>query len=99
MKSFKVIYQDPLVSQVTESIRVISVGSFRRRLTVGEKVAIEVSTDPVVKVLQADLANSGYVELDLKELQDALAYLVSVEILEADRVPALLRDGTEAERP
>lgn len=95
----KVIFQDPILPVFPENIRVISVGSFRRRLTVAEKVAIEVSTDPVVKVLQADLANSAYVELDLKELQEALAYLVSVEILAEARVPKLLRDGTEEERP
>ena len=95
----KVIFQDPILPVFPERIRVISVGSFRRRLTVPEKVAIEVSADPVVKVLQADLANSAYVELDLKELKEALDYLVSVEILTESRVPQLLRDGTEEERP
>jgi hypothetical protein len=82
-----------------EVIRVITVGSFRRRLTVAEKVAIRVSTDPVVQVLSEDLTSSNYVDLDSKEIIEGLQYLVSVEILEASRVPELLQNGTEDERP
>lgn len=92
-----VLYNHP--EELKAPIRVISVGSFRRRLTIAEKVAIEVSTDPVVKVIQADLANSEYVDLDLQELHEGLDYLVSIGILEATKIPTLLRDGTEAERP
>jgi hypothetical protein len=82
-----------------EVIRVITVGSFRRRLTVAEKVAIRVSTDPVVQVLSEDLTSSNYVDLDSKEIIEGLQYLVSVEILEDSRVPELLQNGTEDERP
>lgn len=99
MKSFKVIYQDPLVSQVTEVIRVITVGAFRRRLTVAEKVAINTSEDPVVLVLKEDLFSSDYVDLDFTQLQEGLAYLASVGILQSFRVAELLTNGTQEEKP
>jgi hypothetical protein len=80
-------------------IRRISVGSFRRRLTLNEKVAIKVSEDPVVQVLQEDLLSSTFVDLDFKGLTDGLNYLVHVGILEASRLPELLKDGDESEKP
>lgn len=82
-----------------ESIRTVSVGAFRRRLTVAEKVAINTSEDPVVHVLKEDLFSSSYVDLDFIQLQEGLAYLVTVGILEESRVPLLLADGTQEEKP
>lgn len=80
-------------------IRVITVGAFRRRLTVAEKVAINTSTDPVVHVLKEDLFSSDYVDLDFDQLQAGLDYLVSVEILTEERKAVLLADGTQEEKP
>jgi hypothetical protein len=85
------------VHQVIQPIRVISVGSFRRRLSLTEKVAIQVSGDPVVQVLNADLLASSFVDLDFPELIEGLNYLVSVGILEAERLPEVLKDGTQDE--
>ena len=88
------------VNQTQSAIRKISVGSFRRRLTTTEKVAIESSTDPVVKVLDKDLMASSYVDLDFQQVIDGLAYLLSVGILANQaRVDELLAGGTEDERP
>jgi hypothetical protein len=85
--------------QVEPPIRKITIGAFRRRLTVAEKVAINTSVDPVVQVLKEDLASSQYVELDFQGLIDSLNYLVSQGILEASRLPDLLKDGVEEEKP
>ena len=94
--NMQVLFNSPKVTPV-QVIRKISVGSFRRRLTLTEKVAIQVSEDPVVQVLQHDLLTSSFVDLDFPELLVGLNYLVSVGILEASRLPEILKDGTEDE--
>ena len=99
MAIINVLYKDPLVPEVPEEIRVITVGAFRRRLTVAEKVAINISEDPVVLVLKEDLFSSDYVDLDFTQLQEGLAYLASVGILQSFRVAELLTNGTQKEKP
>lgn len=94
--NMKVLFNSPKVTPIV-AIRKISVGSFRRRLTLAEKVSIQISTDPVVQVLQQDLLTSTFVDLDFHELIAGLSYLVSVGILEEERVPEILNDGTEDE--
>jgi len=81
-----------------ERIRKISKGAFRRRLTLNEKVAIQTSVDPIVKVLDEDLKASSFIDLDFKQFQDGLNYLVSQGILTAARVAELLVDGSEDEK-
>lgn len=93
------LYKDPLVPEVPEVARVITVGAFRRRLTVAEKVAINTSVDPVVHVLKEDLFSSDYVDLDFDQLHQGLDYLISVGILESERKDELLVDGKPEERP
>ena len=99
MAIINVLYKDPLVPEVPEEIRVITVGAFRRRLTVAEKVAINTSEDPVVLVLKEDLFSSDYVDLDFTQLQEGLAYLASVGIFQSFRVAELLTNGTQKEKP
>lgn len=82
-----------------QKIRVISLGAFRRRLTLDEKVALQVSTDPVVQVLLADFNASTFVDLDFSGLLEGLAYLKEAKILTDDRVTEILKDGTEEEKP
>ncbi|MAE21806.1 MAG: hypothetical protein CMK92_05185 [Pseudomonas sp.] len=80
------------------SLRIITVGAFRRRLTLNEKVALEVSTDPVVKVLDKDLTASTYVELDLPEFIEGLGYLAAnVEPFTPERIETLRADAKEGE--
>jgi hypothetical protein len=79
------------------SIRKITIGAFRRRLTLGEKVAIEASGDPVVRALDKDLMSSSFVDLDLPALTQGLHYLVSAGIIKEDRIVDLLKDGTPDE--
>lgn len=78
-------------------IRKISVGSFRRRLTIQEKIAITSSTEPLCKVLLDDLAASTFIDLDNPELEGGLSALVGLGLLSAERIPELLQDGTQAE--
>jgi len=80
-------------------IRKISKGAFRRRLTLNEKVAIQTSVDPIVKVLDEDLKASSFVDLDFQQFIDGLNYLASQAILTAARVTELLADGSEDETP
>jgi hypothetical protein len=93
----EILFNVPKIEEAPKVIRVISVGSFRRRLSLTEKVAIQVSGDPVVQVLNADLLASSFVDLDFPELIEGLNYLVSVGILEAERLPEILKDGTQDE--
>ena len=96
-----VLYEIPVGTALEplESIRVISVGAFRRRFTLAEKVAMKVSTDPAVLVLQEDLLSSSFVDLDFTGLIEALEYLKSIGILTEERVVELRRDGVQEEKP
>lgn len=79
-------------------IRNITVGAFRLRFTLPEKVAIETSTDPVVKVLQADLNASKYIDLDNTALLQGLDYYVTAGILAGQpRIDELTTNGTQQE--
>jgi len=79
-------------------LRIISKGAFRRRFTLAEKVAIKVSEDPVVKVLEEDLTATSTVDLDFQSLIDAIDYLISVGILKAKRKAELLKNGVQGEQ-
>ena len=80
-------------------LRKISIGSFRRRLTLEEKVAIKISQDPIVQVLSEDLLASSYVDLDFPEVIQGLTYLTITDpvILTPERVVELLSDGKPEE--
>lgn len=80
-----------------QSIRKITIGSFRRRLTLNEKIAIKTSSDPVVQVLDEDLKLSSYVDLDFQSLIDGLNYLETIDIITSERVTELLKDGESHE--
>lgn len=79
-------------------LRIISKGAFRRRFTLTEKVAIKVSTDPVVKVLEEDLLATSNVDLDFQPLIEGLGYLASVGILTNKRKAELLKNGVQGEQ-
>lgn len=89
----------PKAPEVPTPIRIISIGSFRRRLTLAEKVAIKISTDPIVQVLSEDLLASSFVDLDFPQVIQGLQYLTTTDpvILTPERVTELLIDGTEEE--
>ncbi|AWL11934.1 hypothetical protein HMF8227_01459 [Saliniradius amylolyticus] len=89
----------PAPANEPEPIRVISIGSFRRRLSLTEKVAIEDSADSTVKVLEKDLMSSSFVDLDFPATVDGLAYLEQVGILATGRADELRADGTPDEQP
>jgi hypothetical protein len=80
------------------AIRHITVGAFRLRFTLSEKVAIETSADPVVKVLQADMSASKYIDLDNTALLQGLDYYVTAGILAGQpRIDELTTNGTQEE--
>lgn len=100
MRIFSQSGDTPLLSLPTEGpVRKLSVGAFRRRLTLDEKVAINTSTDPVVQVLKEDLFSSDFVDLDFEQTLAGLSYLESIGILTEGRKEALVVDGTLEERP
>ena len=86
-------------TMVKPPVRIISIGSFRRRLTLTEKVAIKISTDPIVQVLSEDLLASSFVDLDFPEVIQGLGYLTTTDpvILTPERVVELLVDGKPEE--
>ena len=70
---------------------------FKLLFTSGERVAIKSSTDPVVQDFY-EITNDPrltHVDLGLKSTQDAIAYLVHVDILTQVRADAILA-GTPA---
>ncbi|WP_286269522.1 hypothetical protein [Thalassotalea hakodatensis] len=104
-ESLTLVNQDFIVGSLYPSgdmpeakIRIISIGSFRRRMTLAEKSAVKTSNDPVVQVLNEDLLASSFVDLDFQQTIDGLNYLKSVGILTAARVDELLADGSPDEQ-
>lgn len=78
--------------------RYITKAAFRRRMTLEEKVAIETSTDPVVAVLDKDLSDSTYVDLDLPFLHEGLDYIAeNIPPFTPERIQELLVDGQDVE--
>lgn len=92
-------YRLKQVEAAPEPIRVISVGSFRRRLFTNEKVAIKTSGDPVMQVFEEDLLASSYVDLDHDATVEGLTYLQGAGVLTAERVAAIRADGKPEEKP
>lgn len=89
---------------VTQVITQITVGAFRRRLTLAEKIAVKTSSDPVIQVFNDDLMSLTYVDIKDPELLIGLQYMASENLLELtpdqtndDRITELLRVGTQQE--
>lgn len=78
-------------------IRIITVGAFRRRLTLAEKVAITSSADPAIKVLMDDLALSEFVNLDFSHLIAGIDYMISTNLIKPERKAELLKNGAAHE--
>jgi hypothetical protein len=70
---------------------------FKLLFTSGERIAIKTSTDPIVQDFYEITSDPRltHVDLGLKSTQDAIAYLVSVDILSQERADAILT-GTPA---
>ncbi|MDT0603485.1 hypothetical protein [Thalassotalea castellviae] len=92
------VFEEKHFHVLNVAIRKITIGSFRRRLTLNEKVAIKQSADPVVQVLNEDLLASSYVDLDFQPFIDGLSYLTAQGLLTAERVVELLADGSPDEQ-
>lgn len=65
--------------------RVISKLAFRRRFTLAERVAIDSSSDPVVKTMLTDMSLADVIDLDDADIVAGLAYLESISLLVAGR--------------
>lgn len=70
---------------------------FKLLFTSGERIAIKTSTDPIVQDFYEITSDPRltHVDLSLKSTKDAIAYLVSINILTQDRADAILT-GTPA---
>ncbi|SFD17081.1 hypothetical protein [Pseudoalteromonas denitrificans] len=86
-------------------IRIITIGSMKRRFTTEEEVLIVDSTDTMAKVIRERLSSSRYADLDFLELTRGVSYLVNflvntgaVKYEFKDRLEELLQDGTSKER-
>lgn len=79
-------------------IRKITKRAFLQRFTQPERTAIRKSTDDIVIDVHEDLKLASFVDLDLQDLRNVLAYFVSISILVPERVDELLVDGTEEEK-
>lgn len=88
-------YEASLVA--TTGIRKITVGSFRRRIPFEARIAIEESTDTMVKVMDKDLMSSSFVDLDFPEVILGVNHLVDLGILTDTEAADLLADGSKEE--
>lgn len=87
-----------VIEQVAAPIRDITKGSFYGRLTLAEQIALETSTDPVIKIFEKRLNYRTHVNLDFPELTEGLDYMVQQGLLQPERIAELRADGTEAEK-
>lgn len=87
-------------------IRNITTDSMLRRFDIREEVAILEGVDTVAKVIRDRLLSSPYADLDFKELQESVGYVVNAlhatgNLVGNDptlRLGELLRDGNEFEK-
>ena len=91
------VFTAPVI--VIEAVKRITLGAFRSRFTLGEKVSIEdaAKIDTEVSVISADLNHSSFIDVDSLELQWGLALYVDKGLLTSDRLSILLADGTPSE--
>lgn len=91
------VFTAPVI--VIAAIKHITLGAFRSRFTLGEKVSIEdaAKIDTAVSVISADLNYSAFIDVDSLELQWGLALYVDKGLLASERLVVLLADGTQAE--
>ena len=91
------VFTAPVI--VIAAIKYITLGAFRSRFTLAEKVSIEdaAKIDTAVSVISADLNYSRFVDVDDMELQWGLALYVDKGLLTSDRLSILLADGTSSE--
>jgi hypothetical protein len=91
-----------------EPITKITLNAFRRRLTFNEKLALKTSADPVIQVMNDDLASVANTYVDTKDesLIAGLTYAAGQSVLELkegqtneERIAEILRDGTPEEQP
>ena len=89
-----------VIEYSASAIRRISKVAFRNRFTLAEKVAIYTAakTDVVVQIMLDDIsAVTTTVDLDYPPLTEGLGYLVSLNILTAERAAAMRADGLPSE--
>ena len=77
------IPQDPL-------LRIVTKLTFRRRFTLQERIAIDNSTDPVVRTLLTDLAMAEEINLDDTDLASGLAYVEQLGLIAPGRSSEIL---------
>lgn len=82
---------EPVIPEPTEAPTVSPI-EFKLLFTSGERIAIKTSTDPIVQDFYEITSDPRltHVDLGLKSTQDAIAYLVSINILTQDRADAIL---------
>lgn len=63
---------------------------FSNRLTLQEHIAIETSTDPIVKVLDKQQQLAEFIDLEDQATQQGIGYLYNVGILTLERMNQIL---------
>lgn len=77
-------------AHTNQTVTEITQREFMQRFTQAERIAIRASTDGVVIDIQEDLKSASSVDLTLPEISAALNYLVSVNLLDANRPAEIL---------
>ena len=70
--------------------RVVYVTDFWQRFTIAERIGIRISTNPMVQDLIETLKLYNQVDMASTLMQDAVGYLVSAELLTAERAAEIL---------
>lgn len=90
-----------------QAIRIITTGSMLRRFSIEEEVAITTGADETAKVIRQRLVTSPYADLDFKDLQEGVYYIVNYldtinsikdNVTVEERLAVLLADGTKFEK-
>jgi len=91
--------QQTYFSLAIQAITKITLGSFRSRLKLAEKVAIveAAKLDSETLVIEADLNNSSHIDLDSLDLQWGMSLLVQKGLITQERLSIILKDGESHE--
>ncbi|MBI9092073.1 MAG: hypothetical protein JEZ12_22905 [Desulfobacterium sp.] len=83
-------YENQKFTEIVAPQTILTLHDFRSRFTFDEKVAIKASPDPGAQVVQEDLTAANVIDLDNRELQEGLAYLVNKGLISKSRKTEIL---------
>lgn len=89
---YEMVYVEPEEVEVVDTAEPISIPIFKTLFTLTERVNIDTSEDPGVKILWADVSDvrTTEIRLDLPSVVEGITYLETVGVIDEGRAAEIL---------